>query len=272
MYKNTLGKHASNEALEKYQNYNCVLKKVKRHAKRNYYINKCNEFKRNTKKLWQTINHVVGKAPDKSCSIKYLSIDGCKVHDATKVTNHLNRHFANVGESFAKRIPKSNHNLKYYLSKIRKNENCIFMSPTSSTELKKLIDNLPNKSSSGWDDINNLLLKEIADPIIAPLVDLFNQSINKGEFPECMKLGELVPLHKGKEMYLADNYRPISLLLTLLEKIVYRCVYNFLKGSNQLYDSQYGFRTAHSCKNAVSELIGCILKVLEKRNKWLEFS
>ena len=224
LYKDTLGKHASNAALAKYQNYNVVLRKVKRHAKRNYYINKCNEFKKNTKKLWQTINHVVGKTHDKSCSITYLTVDLCKVHDATKVTNHLNHHFANVGESFAKRIPNPDYNLNYYLSKIRKNENCIFMSPTSGTELRKLIDNLPNKSSSGWDNINNLLLKEIAAPIIAPLVDLFNESINKGEFPERMKLAEVVPLHKGKEMHLADNYRPISLLLTLskmLEKIIY---------------------------------------------------
>ena len=98
------------------------------------------------------------------------------------------------------------------------------MSPTSSIELKKLVENLPDKSSSEWDDINNLLLKKIADPIIAPLVDLFNESISKGEFPERMKLAEVVPLHKGKETYLADNYRPISLLLTMskmLEKIVY---------------------------------------------------
>ena len=142
------------------------------------------------------------------------------------------------------------------------------MSPTSSSELKKLINNLPNKSSSGWENINNILLKEIAAPILVPLVDLFNESINKGEFPECMKLAEVVPLHKGKEMHLADNYRPISLLLTLskmLEKVVYRRIYNFLNGSNQLYDSQYGFRTAHSCENAVSELVGCILKGLEKK-------
>ena len=142
------------------------------------------------------------------------------------------------------------------------------MSPTSSSELKKLIDNLPNKSSSGWDNINNILLKEIAAPILVPLVDLFSESINKGEFPEHMKLAEVVPLHKGKEMYLADNYRPISLLLTLskmLEKVVYRCIYNFLNGSNQLYDSQYGFRTAHSCENAVSELVDCFLKGPEKK-------
>ena len=73
------------------------------------------------------------------------------------------------------------------------------MSPTSSSELKKLIDNLPNKSSSGWDNINNILLKEIAAPILVPFVDLFNESINKGEFPERMKLAEVMPLHKGKE-------------------------------------------------------------------------
>ena len=45
------GKNISNEALDKYRNYNVVLRKVKRHAKRDYYINKCNEFKKNTKKL-----------------------------------------------------------------------------------------------------------------------------------------------------------------------------------------------------------------------------
>ena len=38
-----------------------------------------------------------------------------------------------------------------------------------------------------------------------------------------------------------------------------------MNASNQLYDSQCGFRTAHSYKNAVSELVGCILKGLEKK-------
>ena len=52
LYRDTLGKQASNDALVKYRNYNVVLQKVKRYAKRHYYINKCNEFKKNTKKLW----------------------------------------------------------------------------------------------------------------------------------------------------------------------------------------------------------------------------
>ena len=83
-----------------------------------------------------------------------------------------------------------------------------------------------------------------------------------------MKLAETTPLYKGKEIYYTTNYRPISLLLTiskLLEKIVYKRVYSFLNQTDQLYNSQYGFRTAHSCDDAVSELVGEVLKNRENK-------
>ena len=72
-----------------------------------------------------------------------------------------------------------------------------------------------------------------------------------------------MPLYKSKEKYLTNNYRPISLLITiskLLEKVIYKRTYSFLQASNQLYDSQYNFREGHSCENAISELVGEILK------------
>ena len=34
----------------------------------------------------------------------------------------------------------------------------------------------------------------------------------------------------------------------------------FLEHSNQIFKSQYGFRTSHSCANAISELISEIIK------------
>ena len=78
-----------------------------------------------------------------------------------------------------------------------------------------------------------------------------------------MKHAEVVPLYKGKEKDLSVNYRPISLLVMIskiLEKIVYMRTYDFLDTSGQLYSSQYGFRSKHSCENAISELIGQIVK------------
>ena len=85
----------------------------------------------------------------------------------------------------------------------------------------------------------------------------------EGIFPEKMKLAEVVPLYKSKEKFLMNNCRPISLLITLsklMEKVVYKQTYSFLQTTNQLYDSQYGFRQGHSCENANSELVGEILK------------
>ena len=100
-----------------------------------------------------------------------------------------------------------------------------------------------------------------------PLEIIFNKSIVQGVFPERMKLADVVPLHKSKDPLESTNYRPISLLLTiskLLEKIVYKRTYEFLEQTNQIYQSQYGFRTAHSCEHAISELLSEILKGKEE--------
>ena len=142
------------------------------------------------------------------------------------------------------------------------------MSPTNKTEIERLIEKLPNKKSRGHDDISNLLLKKIKSSISYPLEIIFNKSLLEGSFPEMMKQADVTPLHKSKEKYMVNNYRPISLLLTIskvLEKIVYTRTYNFLCNSNQLYQSQYGFRTEHSCENAICELVGTIAKNREER-------
>ena len=97
---------------------------------------------------------------------------------------------------------------------------------------------------------------------------IFNQSLQTGEFPNDMKLAEVVPLYKSKEHYFESNYRPISLLTTIskiLEKVVYKRVYKFLTESSQLYDNQYGFRSNHSCEHAISQTVGNLLKNLENK-------
>ena len=97
---------------------------------------------------------------------------------------------------------------------------------------------------------------------------VFNKSLQEGSFPESMKQADVIALYKSKEKNLANNYRPISLLVTiskLLEKIVYTRTYNFLCNTDKLYQSQYGFRTGHSCENAICALVGTIAKNREEK-------
>ena len=78
-----------------------------------------------------------------------------------------------------------------------------------------------------------------------------------------MKLAEVIQLFKGKETYLMTNYRPVSLLITIskiLEKIIYKQLYNFLENTNILYKSQHGFWKLQSCSQAITKLLGETLK------------
>ena len=78
-----------------------------------------------------------------------------------------------------------------------------------------------------------------------------------------MRRADVVPLYKAKQHDDSNNYRPISLLLTIskiLEKIAYKRTYSFLEQTGQIFKSQYGFRNSHSYENAIQELVGEIIK------------
>ena len=173
-----------------------------------------------------------------------------------------------MGKNFARKIPSSNTSVSDYLRCLQSNKDSIYLNPTDVCEIKKIVAKLPSKRSSGYDNISNILLKDIVASIVDVLCVIFNKSLELGEFPSTMKLAEVVPLYKGKEHYLETNYRPISLLTTIskvLEKIVYQRIYSFLQNTGQLYENQYGFREAHSCEHAIGKVVNGIVKSLENK-------
>lgn len=81
-----------------------------------------------------------------------------------------------------------------------------------------------------------------------------------------MKLAHIIPIHKSGSKCELNNYRPMALLTcisTILEKIIYKRLYNFWEKNNLLNENQYGFRPNRNTTNAVSVLVGNILKNLE---------
>ena len=53
----------------KYKEYRDVLKGIKRRRKTSYFVDKCTEFRNNSKKLWNMINRIIGKTPNKTSII-----------------------------------------------------------------------------------------------------------------------------------------------------------------------------------------------------------
>ena len=266
LYKKSLN-NVCIENTVKYRDYHKTLLRVKRSAKRNYYKTLCLEYKNDSKKLWSLINKISGKTNNKVELIQKLKIDNIYEYNQKQISVEFVSHFANLGAKFARNIELPAKPISEYLNKINRNPSSIFLNPTNECEVDKLIKSLPNKKSAGYDQINNVLLKELRLVIVEPLTVVFNKSLLEGTFPIRMKQADTVPLHKSKEKFLVTNYRPIRLLLTiskLLEKLVHSRTYSFLECYEILYNSQYGFRANHSCENAVSELLANITKGNDK--------
>ena len=268
LYKQFLSNRTDTRIEQKYKVYRNKLKEILRRTREQYFRDKCKAYRQSTSKLWKLINKLSNKENDKTNLIEYLKIDNVEIYNGKVIAEELAKHFAHVGKNFAEKIPTSQNSISHYLSQIPLNPKSMFMDPTSNIEIRKLIMQLPNKDSSGYDNLSNRLLKQLADSILEPLTTIFNQSLNEGVFPQGMKEADVIPLFKAKEHYLVTNYRPISLLLTvskLLEKIVYIRTYRFLNENGQFYQGQYGFRSGHSCQNAISELVGTVAKNMEEK-------
>ena len=247
----------------KYKAYRNKLKSIIRKSRIKYFHDKCTEFRQDSKRLWQLVNKMIGRKNNKTHVIESIRSGNLLKYDPYSITNTLCEFFSTVGEKYAEKFKTTTEETQTYLDRIERSSKTLFLHPCIQNEVEALIKSLPYKTSSGHDNISNVLLKKISNNIKYPLSIIFNKSMLQGKFPESMKLADVSPLYKSKDQNECTNYRPISLLLTiskLLEKIMYKRTYNFLEQTGQLYNSQYGFRTGHSCENAVSELLAEIIK------------
>ena len=89
--------------------------------------------------------------------------------------------------------------------------------------VKEMLEKINVNKSTGPDDLNPMLLKELATCLAEPITILFNYTLNNGVLPADWKLGRIIPIYKKGSKKIAENYRPISLtsvLCKILEKHV----------------------------------------------------
>ena len=119
---------------------------------------------------------------------------------AERITSEFCEFFSTVGERFANKIAEPKTGIDEYISKMSSSSSTtLFLSLTNTNEINKLIQNLPNKNSSGHDSISNNLLKKLAPSILVPLTLLFNKSLETGVFPDEMKKADVVPCISPKK-------------------------------------------------------------------------
>jgi len=93
--------------------------------------------------------------------------------------------------------------------------------------------------------------------------------MSTGIFPDRLKFSEVKPLFKKGEKTEFSNYHLISLLTSfskIIEKIIYRRVYQHLTENNILVQEQFGFREKSSTDMANFALLNTVLLSLDKKH------
>ena len=124
--------------------------------------------------------------------------------------------------------------------------------------------------SSGNDNIPAKLLKMSAIIIKTPLTKLFNMSLSQGTLPSSWKKAIIHPIFKKKGSNSDPvNYRPISLLPCIskvLEKIVFKKIYQHLTENGLLSEKQSGYRPKHSTQIQLIHFINSLYSALDQGN------
>ena len=103
-----------------------------------------------------------------------------------------------------------------------------------------------------------------------PLKYLFNLSIEKGVFPDDLKIARVTPICTGEDSSDVSNYRPISVLpyfSKILEPIMYNRLYKYLIENNILYSKQFVFQNGYSTDHVAVQLFDQIIEFFEN-NKY----
>ena len=247
-------------------NYSKLVQKTIRRAKFSYHNDLFSKFKFDSKKTWQHINDILCRKKVSKEMPDFFLVNDSPIYDGKQIADKFNDFFVSVGPSFSAKIPEpSGLSYKDYLKKNITSRFNFDLLQTS--DILKAIQKLKTKTSYGYDGLSTKILKHISLPISPLLTIITNQSLFTGIFPEKLKIAKVIPLFKKGNDRLFDNYRPISLLPSIskvIEKIVYKQLYNYFVENNLIYDSQYGFRELHSTELAGLEITDRLTQSLDK--------
>jgi hypothetical protein len=244
---------------QQYSDIVAEVNRLRRSAKRNYYLEKLAANIKDMRATWRTLNEMTGRTSNKDATIIHrLTINNEEIINPQRIVNEINNFFAHVGENQSA-LTQRNVTQPYTQFLDPAHPNSLYLTPTTEEEIRTITMRMKSKRSTGHDNISTHHLKMLLPAILHPLQILFNRSFDEGVFPQQLKHAKVKPLHKKNEKHLITNYRPISLLPAfskILEKLMHKRIYTFLTNQQIISDRQYGFRPKLSTSDALCAFLG----------------
>ena len=125
-------------------------------------------------------------------------------------------------------------------------------------DLNEVIESLKNTYSTDCYDVNTVLVKHLKIILAGTLTEMFNGCLTSGIYPNCLKIGKIVPIFKEGDIVDPSDYRPISLLPVLgkiFERLIFKRAQSYVDNFNIIRNTQLGFRSKRSTFDAILTLL-----------------
>lgn len=172
-----------------------------------------------------------------------LIIEKCNVliDKDEEVAYEINNFFVNIGSDITKCIPKNNNHISSFIK--TPNEKSI-INDISCAEVILAIKQLRPNASCGYSNISAKVLQRYSNFLAPAMTNLINNSIYVRKFPDSLKKGKVIPIHKGGDKRNMNNLRPITTsnpVTKVFEKIIDNRLNDYLTTKNIISSKQYGF-------------------------------
>ena len=262
-------KHKKNKLLREYKagriqkevyiRYNKLYRKLIFKEKESNFNKSITECGVDSKKKWRTLKEELKINTNKD-EIDKLLVDNNIITDKKDIAKSFRDHFETCALKLADNIPDQGE----CEILIEQQPEWSFQKITRK-DLLETIESLVPKASCGYDLLSNRMIKKEKNRFCNLTLDLINETITNGVFPEVLKIAKVLPIFKKGDKTNMTNYRPISLLPVLskiVEKVLNKQITNKLDEYHLIDDNQYGFRTEHSTEDAVVKFVDQIERLL----------
>ena len=263
----------TNRAYKKQKNY---TRKLIRKEKRRYFSNlNINNYTDN-KKIWNTVKPLFSNHGGGSQKITLVK-DEKIISNDEEVAETFNNFFINSVESLDinenKCLLKATGNItnpvKIALKKFESHpiildirekgsiENIFSFSKVNLEDIELELRNLKTKKASTFMSIPAKQLKQVAEIIEEPLMQIWNNEIiDNKKFPNKLKYADIAPIFKSLESIIVKNYRPVS-ILPVVSKIFERIMQKQMKSYVDKFLSPYlcGYRKGYNAQYALTAMI-----------------
>ena len=233
---------------------NKVVKMIEE-AKSVYLKDKIESACGNQRKLWKTLNNLLGKK-----SSSPLPSDDDDFHLAENFSNYFNEKIVRIRDTFVRSRSTENVNYSVQFSDRSNDINNIFSFQTISLEELKVVINKVKKTHCSLDPVNvskayNMFIK----PLYPLILEIINRSFQHHVFPEKLKEAVVRPLLKKDNLdkEIIANYRPVSNLSYLskvLETAAFSQLQIFIDLNNLIPVFQSAYQKYHSTETALCRI------------------